>query len=698
LVTFADRGAIVLIEKRLQYAPIPIAAIAIKATMAAKTMPSKVNINSARPSTLAMVVVGTLWVALLSGSAEASGNFNRNAFVNGIERNLKSSKGSSSKASKAKSCKSSKKYKNDYGYYDHCFEEVEIDIPDGNATNATNATIEVIDEEDSESYSKSYSKSYKSKDSKKGSKSGYYSTSVEDEDEDEEDSESYSKTYKSKGSKGSKSGYYSKSDKKSKSKSDKSCKDSKKSKSGCDDSDDDGPIDSGFTPSVSWEVFFPDAVETGFLFYDKVTKFAWYAYTAQTGAQEVVSVSTTAAVATVKTEVVKGSSSTIGKICPLDVTNEGSVKSELCVDIKTAARWKNATSTKIIAAEVCRSTVNDSVMKMAVVVEDTSKVLHLDPNLVGSRMLVYDIVIGSKAGGDAIIAELAYEGWKSLYGEPGINGQPAFTPDCKKVFASWLSPMDSDEDSIDLVDSTTIATNIESVVKAGDSAEIWRLGTSGRLAGLTATKDGKSVISAANVPKEDKLNIGGIVKLSASNGQVEDQFVWPANSLKLPHNAFTNPVLDDNGYAYYIDSVLGLVKFEGDDLDDGPVWSAVGGYYRTEDFLVKEAEEEKTEAAEKAEVKLVTAQTKQMVPVVPVEEMNVRRFRMLMEEDEVTFTAFQPALDESDFATVYGCGMTRRGDERDGVIAVSANNGDSVWHKKFLDHAAVNVGSCRGIS
>ena len=96
--------------------------------MAAKTMPSKVNINSARPSTLTMVVVGTLWVALLSGSVEASGNFNRNAHVNGIERNLKKSKGSKGsydyygskddKASNAKSCKSSKKYKNDYGYYD----------------------------------------------------------------------------------------------------------------------------------------------------------------------------------------------------------------------------------------------------------------------------------------------------------------------------------------------------------------------------------------------------------------------------------------------------------------------------------------------------------------------------------------------------------------------------------------------------
>lgn len=631
--------------------------------MVAKTKSSRANAINSRSSTLAMAVVGAVWVALLwSSAAEARRNINRNVYAVDYERYLKDSK--KGKSMKQKSCKSGKAYKNYYGYYDHCFEEVEIDQPDGNSTDVDE---DMIEEE----------KSYKSKGSK-GSKGGYYSKSDK-------------KKSKSKSDKKSKS----KSDKKS----DKSCKKSKKS-NGCDDEEEEEPVDSGYTPTVSWNTTFPDAIDTGFLFYDKVTKFAWYAYTAKAGAQEVVSVSSAAAVdgsiATVKTEVVEASSSTIGKICPLDIAIEGKVKSELCIEIKPPEEWKNATSTKIVAAEVCHSAVNDSILKMAVAVEDTSKVLHLDPTLVGSRMIVYDIVIGGKAGGDAIIVEVPYEGWKSLYGEPGINGQPAFTPDCKNVFASWLSPMDLDSaGEIDVVDSTTIATKVE--FKTAGSAEIWRLGTSGRLAGLTSTKDGKSLISAANIPEEDTLNVGGIVKLDVSTGQIQDQFIWPSNSLNLPHNAFTNPVLDEKGFAYYVDSLLGLVKFEGDDLDDGPVWSAVGGYYRQEDFLAEqeETEEEKTEAEEKAEVKEITAQTKLMIPE---NEIDVRRLRMLMEEEEGMFTAFQPALDESDFATIYGCGMTTRGDQYDGVIALAANNGDRVWHTKFMDHHVVNVGSCRGIT
>jgi outer membrane protein assembly factor BamB len=231
------------------------------------------------------------------------------------------------------------------------------------------------------------------------------------------------------------------------------------------------------------------------------------------------------------------------------------------------------------------------------------------------------------------------------------------------VFASWLLPSGGE---INVIDTLTIATGIET--KTSGDAEIWRLGTSGRLAGLTATADGKSLISAANIPPQDDVNIGGIVKLDVSDGSILDQFIWPENALDLPHNAFTNPLVDTDGATYYIDSLLGLVKFEGDALNDGPVWSAVGGYYGK--VLVKEMSAES----------------------VPTSEIDVRRL-----EETAPFTAFKPALDETS-STVYGCGMTTRGDEYDGVVALESSKGYKVWHTKFDDYQVVNVGSCRGIT
>lgn len=445
---------------------------------------------------------------------------------------------------------------------------------------------------------------------------------------------------KSKGSKGGKSDKSEKSSKGSKAgKSDKCSKSGKSSKS-CDGDEEE----SGFTPSVSWNTTFPDAVDTGFLFYDEVTMYAWYAYTAENTTDSV----------------------TTGKICPLDVADSGKVQSDLCIEITGT----NGTSTEIVAAETCVSTVNDSILKMAVVLEDSE----------GSSLIVYDIAVAGKTGGDAVDVNVTYEGWKSLYSLPGINGLPAFTPDCKKVFATYVTP----ETSI------TVATDIES------SSEIWRLGTSSLLAGLTSTKDGKYLISATHVPEEDTIIAGGIVKLNAGTGVVEDEFAWPANMLRLPHNAFTNPVLDDMGNSYHIDSLLGLVKFEGDDLNDGPIWSAIGGSYREVEYIVEEESKEEV-ALEILEVPENEIDVRRRLT--DLERPRNARSKIIVDaDDDVAFTAFQPALDESDFATVYGCGMTKRGEESDGVIALASNDGDGIWHTKFDDHYAVNVGSCRGIT
>mmetsp|Transcript_21937 Transcript_21937/g.45091 ORF Transcript_21937/g.45091 Transcript_21937/m.45091 type:complete len:722 (+) Transcript_21937:305-2470(+) len=576
---------------------------------------------SKRSSTLSVAVVAAVWVALLWCSAvdaKRISNVNKNLGSNILERYLKSDKsGSVHEEEDELSTKTSKSAKS--GSDDNDDDEIVL----GNST---------------------------------------------DYDDENEDDESNDKSYKSKGSKGSKSGYDSKSSKSSKgskgSKSGKSDKSEKCSKSGKSSHCEEDP----FTPSVSWNATFPDAVDTGFIFYDEVTMLAWYAYTAEstTVEEEITSVESNGTIATVKTTVVEGSSVTIGKICPIDVKDEGKVKTDMCVEIKGT----NDTSTEIVAAETCLSKVNDSILKLAVVVEDS----------VASSLIVYDIVVGT------VDVEVAYGGWKSIYGAPGINGQPAFTPDCKKVFATWLAP-----DS-----SVTVAIDLE------DSSEIWRFGTSSRLVGLAATKDGKSLISATHVPDEDTLNAGGMVKLDAGTGSIEDEFAWPANTLRLPHNAFTNPVLDGSGNTYHIDSLLGLVKFESDDLSDGPVWSAVGGSYRAEEYVSEDG------ASEEVAIEIKEAETKEEVLKLPENEIEVRRLELerprnarskilIEEDDEVTFTAFQPALGEME-ATVYGCGMTTRGDESDGVVAVASTDGDRVWHTKFDDHYAVNVGSCRGIT
>lgn len=413
--------------------------------------------------------------------------------------------------------------------------------------------------------------------------------------------------------------------------------------------------DFGFTPTVSWSHTFSDAIDTGFLFYDDVTKYAWYAYSAEVGEGDFISVSSAETVdGSAQAVVVQTATSTIGRVCPLDTANGGLVLETLCIEIKAPEEWKTVTHTKIQSAEACYGTVTGSIFKLAVIVEDSSKVLHLEESLVGSRMVVYDIVVGGK------IIEVAYEGWKSLYGEPGINARPSFSPDCKNVYATWMTPLGVDgEVVINQVSSVTIATDIESAAEEGDSAEVWRLGTNGRLVGLTPSKNGQSLLSATNLPEGDTLNSSGVLSLNAKTGQIEQQYVFPTNTDGLPNNAYTNPVMDDSGNTYHVDSLLGLVKFDSDDLNDGPVWNALEG------------------ATE--------------------EEMLERRHLEPLQEKKA-FTAFQPALDESDFATVYGCGNSALGNEVDGVSALSAKNGADVWFSGFIDHHVVNVGSCSGIT
>jgi len=525
---------------------------------------------------------------------------------------------------KDKDCKSAKKNKNYYGYYDHCFEEETFAPGDGNFTDIDDLVLDemLVDDAVTET-----PKSYKSK----GSKSGYY-TKSEKKDAKKDAKKLFKKD---------------KTDKKS---------------GGMFPRPTPAPVkpvepkspDLGFAPDESWNLTFKDAADTGFLFYDSITKYAWYAYNAKVGEGE--------------------DSATIGRVCPMDTAGTGRVLEDLCIEIKAPDDWTTVTSTTIQTVEACYGSVTGAIFKIAVVVKDSSKVLHLEDSLVGSRMIVYNIVrSGNVIVAEPIILEVAYEGWKSLYAEPTINGRPAFTPDCKQVYATWLQP---DETVAGGYKAITIATDVETITDDGESAELWRLGS--RLPGLTSSKDGNTLFSATNVPEGDDLNAGGMVAFNAKTGKIAQEYVYPTNNARLPNNAFTNLVVDDSGNAYHIDSLLGLVKFDLDDLNDGPVWTALEGSTKP---MTKDG-------------------SRKLAPLVASRDVDSK---MLEEElgmiaEDMAFTAFKPALDGKNPTVAYGCGNTASANESDGVVALGATSGESIWFAKFDDIHSVDVGSCSGIT
>merc|ERR1739848_587567 len=124
--------------------------------------------------------------------------------------------------------------------------------------------------------------------------------------------------------------------------------------------------DLGFDPGESWNLTFKDAAETGFLFYDAITTFAWYAYNANVGED----------------------SATIGRICPMETTGTGKVLEDLCIEINAPEDWTTVTSTTIQSVEACYGLVTGAIFKLAVIVKDSSKVLLLEDSLVGSRLIV----------------------------------------------------------------------------------------------------------------------------------------------------------------------------------------------------------------------------------------------------------------------------------------------------------------------
>lgn len=322
-------------------------------------------------------------------------------------------------------------------------------------------------------------------------------------------------------------------------------------------------------------------------------------------------------------------------------------------------------------------------------------------------MIVYDITLVGKSAtarvAESVIAEVGYEGWSSLYGEPTINSRPAFSPDCKTVYATWLTGGTVTSESggsaviinMEPTSTTTIATNIEFASPPGQSSEIWRLGANSHLVGLTASKDGKTLYSAINVPIDDSLRSGGMVALDAATGKITQEFAF-ANEGGIPHNAYTNVVLDGNGHTYHVDSLLGLVKFEGDDLNDGPVWSAAGTDYKKRRLQSGITRRDPTK--------------KQIPEKIP--EDSISKPETLVAVGEV-FTAYKPALNKNNSTTVYSCGGSSLGNKVDGVMALGTEKGTPAWATTIDDGLdtrvvaeisvgdetiAVNIGSCGGIT
>jgi hypothetical protein len=525
----------------------------------------------------------------------------------------------------------------------------------------------------------------------------------------------------------------------------------------CSDFEPDDIDKDVFVPEEIWKQSFKDVDTTAsakeFIFYDTSTKFAWYAYNADVSITTATAVSTATATArmgpTIISQDANGDFSnsnnifettenvaTIVRICPLDTQRNGIVVESLCIDIKPSTNkgWETSTSTEIQSVEVCYGDLinrKGAILKMAVIVRDNSTFKQFYNDLVGSRMIVYDMIL---AGSDntnskqsSIDVEVSYEGWTSLYGEPSINGRPAFSSDCKTVYATWITnpitESDENEQEASSSSTTTIATSLNGLSSSGSSdGERWRSGSStSRFVGLTPSNDGQSLFSAINIAIDDGSQLGGMVQLNANNGQIISEYAYKTGVDGLSHNAYTNVVVDDDDNTYHIDSIYGLVKFNGNNLKLGPVWKAI-------------------DVDDGDEVSATTSKLRRTRALMPaarprdVDSKNIFVGEDIVEEkipiivtqqsltmygDNQLFTAYQPALNGND-STVFSCSGNalkdnKVGDDR-GVIALEADSGESVWYTSIkqdvidvLDIAVartidsdeilkVDIGACSGIT
>ncbi|KAG7340804.1 hypothetical protein IV203_024347 [Nitzschia inconspicua] len=486
----------------------------------------------------------------------------------------------------------------------------------------------------------------------------YNSTDVPDNSTDSSDS--------SKDGKSTKSDKSTKSNKSTKSpttsaKSEKSTKSpsssSKKSKDGSDDEDDITPAptpddSNAFTARSVWETSFDDTVATGQLFYDPQSNFGWYTYTADRTVPRPALQSRSTGV-TAK-QATPAAIETLARFCAIDVSN-GAVMSP-CQEIPPSI--DTASSTEIQSVQACTDT-NGSIRSFAVIVHDSVKFLQFT-NILGARLIVYPV-----DGAQAPVT-VRYEGWASLYADPSISGRPTFSSDCNVVYATWITDPKFGSKS-----STTIAINIAA---NENRREKWRLEMKDnyrRFVGWTPSADGKTLFSATNMPEElqgteaaaEARSQMGMVQVDANTGEILQEYFYNDGVL---HNAYTNVVLDNNGATYHVDSAFGLIKFDGSKLDKGPVWQSTPA---SSSVLIRHLQS-RSEAERELRPKQIWFQGDGTG------------------EDRVPHAiytpamAYQPALDASNFDTVFGSDGTHS-QLRQTVGALDTEQGTSVWQNSL---------------
>jgi hypothetical protein len=300
-----------------------------------------------------------------------------------------------------------------------------------------------------------------------------------------------------------------------------------------------------------------DAINTGDIFYDPITSFAWYSYNAQVPpipSQDVDASTTSTTTATTAKQqgnsTVTSTSFTIGRVCAIDIgTGRGTVM-EPCQEI--APKIGAATSTMIQSVQACTDPTNDgSIVSLAVIVHDTVQFLQFT-NVVGSRLVVYQVGTppsssttsstntsssSSTGGAGAGVStrqlaplDVPYEDWTSLYGEPTISGRPTFSSDCAVVYATYIT-----NPKLGAGSTITIATSVigRTGTDEGEdrrSRELWRHEEGDnnfrRFVGLAPSLDGTTLYSATHVGKNPVPSAMGVFALDAVTGAVVQQYLF----------------------------------------------------------------------------------------------------------------------------------------------------------------------------
>jgi PQQ-like domain len=453
---------------------------------------------------------------------------------------------------------------------------------------------------------------------------------------------------------------------------------SKKSKDtpSSDDNDDMTPAptpddSNAFTAQSVWQTELDDTVATGQLFYDPQSNFGWYTYTAdrtvQRPALESRSSSTTTTTTTFGIKQAENDDNddddeaaieTLARFCAIDVSN-GQVMSP-CQEIPPTI--DSASSTEIQSVQACTDE-NGAVMSFAVIVHDSVKFLQFT-NVLGARLIVYPV----DGAEEPVVME--YEGWTSLYADPSISGRPAFSPDCDKVYATWVTDPKTGGKS-----TTTVAISVSA---SENRRELWRLDMADnyrRFVGWTPSSDGNTLFSATNMPEEirgteeatEAMGQMGMVQVDAATGEILQEFFFDDDVF---HNAYTNVVLDDGGNTYHVDSAFGLIKFDGPSLDKGPVWQS--------------------------------ATTMSTISIRRLHSIRMHPSRALRPKQiwfegsgeggddrlpNAIYTpamAYQPAFDTSNYETVFGSDGAHT-QLRDNVAALSTAQGNSVWQTSVAE-------------